>query len=143
MSQLKIGIRGEKRAFQPGEDLGGAAGWELEAAPQAVEVRLIWFTRGKGTEDVGLVETIRFDQPKAAEARPFQFHLPATPYSFSGKLISLTWAVEMVALPSKQSTRIEFIMGPDGREVVLTAAVPAITKQCGKNVSSSRANAGP
>jgi hypothetical protein len=119
MNHLKIGTRQDRRDFRPGEELTGAAGWELDKPPKSVEIRLIWFTRGKGTEDVGLVETVRLEQPLAAEARPFRFQLPPAPYSFSGKLISLAWALELVALPSKQSTRFEFVLGPDGKEVVL------------------------
>ncbi len=121
MNQLKIGTRENRANFRPGEELQGAAGWELEKRPELVEVRLIWFTRGKGTEDVGVVETVRFEQPQAAEARPFQLSLPAQPYSFSGKLISLVWALELVALPGRQSARFEFVLAPTGQEVVLHA----------------------
>ena len=121
MNQLKIGTRENRTSFQPGEELEGAAGWELERKPESVEVRLIWFTRGKGTEDVGLVETVRFEQAQAAEARPFRVRLPGQPYSFSGKLISLIWAVELVVLPGKQSARFEFVLAPSGKEVALLA----------------------
>lgn len=119
MSQLKIGIRDDRTAFRPGEELVGAAGWELAQAPKAIEVRLLWFTRGKGTEDAGVVETVRFEQPQATEARPFQLQLPLAPYSFSGKLISLLWAVELVVLPSKESARVEFVLAPEGQEIRL------------------------
>ncbi|MBI5385573.1 MAG: hypothetical protein HZA90_12915 [Verrucomicrobia bacterium] len=122
MNQLRIGIREERRIFQPDDELVGAAGWELDTPPKSVEVRLLWFTRGKGTEDVGVVDTVTFENPQAAEARPFRFQLPATPYSFSGKLISLLWAVELIALPSKDSTRAEFALAPDGQEVRLDRA---------------------
>ncbi len=121
MNQLKIGTRENRKNFEPGEEVEGAAGWELEARPESVEVRLIWFTRGKGTEDVGLVEKVRFEQPQAAEARPFRLRLPPQPYSFSGKLISLIWALELVALPGKQSARVELVVAPGGKEVVLPA----------------------
>jgi hypothetical protein len=123
MSKLKIGTRDERRSFQPGDELAGAAGWELDKPAKAVEVRLLWFTRGKGTEDVGVVETARFEEPKQAEARPFQFRLPPAPCSFSGKLISLIWALELVVLPSKESTRFEFVIGPEGKEIVLPTIV--------------------
>ncbi len=122
MSHLKIGTREDRRHFRPGEELAGAAGWELDQPPQAVEVRLIWFTRGKGSEDVGVADTVRFERPQAAEARPFRFQLPAAPSSFSGRLISLVWALEMVVLPGKQSTRLEFTLGPEGKEIVLPHA---------------------
>ena len=119
MNELKIGTREDRKTFQPGDELVGAAGWKLEKAPRSVEVRLLWFTRGKGSEDVGLVDTLRFEQPNAAEARPFRFQLPEGPYSFSGKLISLIWAVELVALPGKEAKRFDFVLGPGGKEIVL------------------------
>ena len=119
MSDLKIGTRDDRKSFQPGEELLGAAGWKLDHPPRSIEVRLIWFTRGTGTEDAGLVDTVRFDQPKAAEARPFRFQLPDAPYSFSGNLITLTWALELVVLPGNESKRFEFVLGPAGQEIVL------------------------
>jgi hypothetical protein len=122
MSQLRLGFREDRRNYRPGEELVGAAGWELSKPPTAVEARLIWFTRGKGTGDVGVVETVRLEQCQAAGARPFRFQLPPQPWSFSGKLISLVWAVELVALPSQESTRLEFVLGPEGKEVVLPTA---------------------
>lgn len=119
MDQLRIGLREDRTRFSPGDHLEGAAGWQLDQPPQSVEVRLLWFTRGKGTEDAEVVDTVRFDQPQAADARPFTFQLPVAPYSFSGKLISLIWVVELVALPGKQAARVEFVLAPEGREVTL------------------------
>lgn len=119
MNQIRIGLREDRKTFQPGEEITGAAGWEFASAPKAIEVRLFWFTRGKGTEDVGVVATLRFDNPKPAEARPFQFQLPREPYSFSGKLIALIWAVEAVAIPSNQSARAEFVLAPQEKEILL------------------------
>ncbi len=119
MSELKIALREERTQFQPGEEIVGAAGWEFPQPPAALEIRLFWFTRGKGTEDTEVVATQRLENPQTAEARPFRFQLPAAPYSFSGRLISLIWALELVALPSKEAARIEFVMAPEGKEVVL------------------------
>lgn len=122
MNQLRIGLREDRRHYQPGEEIAGAAGWEFDQAPRALEARLLWFTRGKGTPDVTVVDTVRFDHPQAAEARPFRFVLPAVPYSFSGKLISLIWAVELVVPPAVASTRTEFTLGPGGEEIRLDQA---------------------
>ncbi len=124
MSELKIELRDGRTAFQPGAELAGVANWESAAPPRAVEVRLLWFTRGKGTEDVQVVNTVRFDDLQAGVARPFRFRLPPAPYSFSGRLISLRWAVELVLLPTKDSTRVEFVLAPDGEAVVLPQIEP-------------------
>jgi len=117
MTELSIEL--EEGNFGPGDELMGSVDWRCENAPQKMELRLFWFTRGKGTEDVGVVETVRFEQPQSSERRRFRVRLPESPYSFSGRLISLTWALELVAEPPKQAKRLEIVMGPDGQEVRL------------------------
>jgi hypothetical protein len=119
MSQLKLATRDNQTVFRPGEEIQGAAGWQLDPPPKSVEVRLFWYTRGKGTEDAAIAQTVRFDHPKPEEARPFQFTVPEAPYSFSGKLISLIWALELVAEPGRESTRLELVVSPSGKEIQL------------------------
>ena len=119
MSDLRISLQQDRTAFEPGEVLNGAALWKLDEPPSAVELRLVWFTRGKGTEDTKLVMLFRFDQPLSEEVRPFNFCLPQEPCSFSGKLISLVWAFELVAEPSGESARLRITIAPGGREVRL------------------------
>ena len=91
--------------------------WTLPTVPDVLEARLVWFTRGKGTEDVGIVATERIELPDASGQRRVRFTLPDAPYSFSGRLISLTWAVELVA--GKAAARWEFVLAPEGREILL------------------------
>ena len=122
MSRLRISLREDRTRFLPGDEIVAAAHWTLDGPPKAVEARLFWFTRGKGTQDVNVVETARFDQPLAEEARPVRFRLPEAPYSFSGKLISLVWALELVTEPSGESTRVELTVSPTGEEILLHVA---------------------
>jgi hypothetical protein len=122
MSQLKVATRENRTHYRPGEEIVGAAGWKLPAAPKSAEVRLFWFTRGKGIEDVEVAATVRFDAPQAEEARPFRFVAPAAPSSFSGRLISLVWALELVLEPGGHSARCELTLAPDGREILIGAA---------------------
>lgn len=116
---IRLGLRDNITTFRPGEPIAGAVLWELEKAPDIAEVRLIWFTRGKGTEDGATVETVKLDAPPAADTREFAFHAPNGPYSFSGTLIALIWAVEFVAKPGSQFERVEITIAPDGREIAL------------------------
>ena len=122
MNELKIELRTARTNFAPGEELAGTASWILDQTPRAMELRLFWFTKGEGNEDVGVVETVRFDHPAAQESRPFRLQLPELPYSFSGKLITLAWALELVAEPSQMVTRVEIVVAPDGRVVQLQGA---------------------
>jgi hypothetical protein len=114
-----LGLRQNRTTFAPGDEIAGAANWELDAPPKSAEVRLCWFTRGKGSEDAAIVETIAFDDPQAGDTRTFSFEAPAAPYSFSGTLISVIWAVELLLQPGDQFERIEITIAPDGEEVLL------------------------
>ena len=116
---IRLGLRENKTALRPGETIAGAVLWEFENAPDLAEVRLLWFTRGKGTEDGSIVETVTIDAPPAADTREFSFAAPNGPYSFSGTLIALIWAVEFVAKPGGDFERIEITIAPDAREIVL------------------------
>jgi len=118
-NELKILLRDERRSFRPGETVEGVAGWRLDEPPKSIELRLFWFTRGKGTEDVSVVSQLRFEAPQLEEGRRFSFTLPAEPYSFSGQLISLIWGLELVVEPGERSTRVEVVMSPTAREILL------------------------
>jgi len=119
MNELRILLQDEQKNFRGGETVEGVAGWRLEKPPKSVELRLFWFTRGKGTEDVGVVNQIRFDAPQQEEGRKFSFTLPAEPWSFSGQLISLIWALELVAEPGGHTTRVELVVSPTSQEILL------------------------
>jgi hypothetical protein len=80
---------------------------------------LRWYTAGKGTRDVGVAQTLRFDGPGAHGSKDFSFPLPDGPYSFSGKLISLIWAMELTVSPSSETIRREITFSPTGREIIL------------------------
>ncbi|MFH1730529.1 MAG: hypothetical protein ABIF82_02620 [Planctomycetota bacterium] len=119
MSTLKIGTYENKTNYRPGEEVAGRALWILDEPPKAVEVRLFWYTEGKGTQDVELIDSVRFDAPLPRDQKDFRFTLPAEPYSFSGKLISLIWALELVALPSDETERLPITVSPAGCEILL------------------------
>lgn len=119
MNELKIGLRENRNEFRPGDEITGAAGWKIDGAVKSAEVRLFWHTRGKGTEDVRVVDVIRFENPQNEEARPFRFVAPVGPHSFSGALISLLWAVELVVEPGGESARAKLTISPTGREISL------------------------
>lgn len=119
MSELKLAIKDNQTNFAPGETIGGAAGWKLDGPAEQAELRLFWRTEGKGSEDIHIVETVRFDHPGQEEARPFGITAPSSPYSFSGRLISLIWALELVLKPGSHSQRIDLVISPSRQEVRL------------------------
>jgi len=119
MNRLRIELSEDRSSFAPREELTGVVGWSLDKPATAVELRLFWFTRGKGTEDAAVARTVRFDRPLPDETRSFSLVLPEAPYSFSGKLISLIWALELVVEPSKEVVRREILIAPERREIRL------------------------
>ena len=116
---VEILLDANRTTYRPGETIQGTVHWALLDPPESVELRLFWFTRGKGTEDVKLIESTAFDAPGAEERRPFLLRLPGEPYSFSGRLISLIWALELVAKPGGDTARAEITVSPAGDEIKL------------------------
>jgi hypothetical protein len=125
MEWIQVETRDGATAFVPGETVEGTASWQLEKAAQSVELRLFWYTQGKGDQDVGVVATVPFPEPALQDRRSFRIPLPAGPYSFSGKLISLLWALEVVAEPGSRAGRLEIIVSPSRREIQLQPHLPA------------------
>ena len=127
MSELKIAVRKQPAQFQPCGEISGAAQWSLKHAPKSVEVRLLWHTTGRGIEDVCVTATVQFDAPLQDDTRPFTIIAPEAPYSFSGSLITLQWALELVALPSKENARVDIVIAPGGEPVNLRDAAASAT----------------
>jgi hypothetical protein len=121
MSELLVQLP-SGTSYRPGETLKGSAAWRLDAPVEQMEVRLLWFTRGKGTQDVTVHAARTFPSPALTAQQPFEFNLPDAPYSFSGRLISLTWALELVTPKANESHRVEFVLSPTGQEIVLGSA---------------------
>lgn len=117
---LKLSTFENQTNFEPGDTIDIIAEWQLESLVAMIEVRLIWYTRGKGDPEIRVVESQQVDKPQQSEVRGFTFTLPTSPYSFSGKLISLTWAIELI-VTEEQTTRFDIVMAPGGKEITLEA----------------------
>lgn len=116
-AMIQVETRDGITSFRPGDDVSGRASWQLDRQPDEVVARLFWYTQGKGTQDVVVIQEETFPAPGAQDQRKFSFRLPEGPFSFSGSLISLIWAVEVVALPGEESGRVEFTVSPTGDEI--------------------------
>ncbi len=120
MNNLELAFPQDSTGFDPGTEISIIASWEFDAPPEVLEVRLVWNTAGKGDQDLKVVKVARLEKPAAKEQRSVVLELPWGPYSFSGKLISLIWAIELVALPDKDSLRKEIRIAPQGNEVLIS-----------------------
>jgi hypothetical protein len=119
---LEIRLDGGRTAFAPGESVRGSVHWMGDATPEALDVRLLWYTRGRGDRDVGVARQLHIEAPASGHV-PFEFEAPAGPYSCSGKLVSICWALDAVSSPAKDVARTELVLGPGGSEVELGRTV--------------------
>ena len=125
--------------YVPGETISGTATWKaLPEKTNQLSVRLIWYTQGKGDRDVDLISGL--DIEVAAELQSgeqkFEFIAPHRPHSFSGKLIELTWAVELIAYPSKDSVLETLVIGPQGKATVLSRSYETVDKRFARKFSN-------
>ncbi|MHC4479271.1 MAG: hypothetical protein ACYTEL_26935 [Planctomycetota bacterium] len=123
MKGLDIEIEQGRSAFGPGDEIAGKAKWQMDDSPESLELSLFWRTEGKGTQDVGIAETIKIHNPGALGEKEFRLTVPKGPYSFSGKLISIIWALELSGPRGKDVVRKEIVISPTGKEIVCTQGV--------------------
>ncbi|HBL29737.1 MAG TPA: hypothetical protein DD490_23115 [Acidobacteria bacterium] len=119
---LRVETNDGSTSFRPGDLVEGTVRWQGAEPPEGVELRLFWYTEGRGDQDLEVVETIPFANPGAHDRRSFRLRLPEGPYSFSGKLITLAWALEAVAQPGDRAGNLPLVVSPTGRELLLPAA---------------------
>ncbi len=123
MAELSIKTELDNLAYTPGETLRGEVSWKVDLMKNSHggEIRLFYYTSGKGTRDVETINTVEVVITVESGSQAFEFHLPSEPYSFSGKLVSLIWAVEFQVLESDETERLEFVLSPSGQEIDLYA----------------------
>jgi hypothetical protein len=132
---LHIEFEKHRTAYRPGDEIRGTARWELSAVPTKVAVHLCWFTQGKGSEDSEVVAEQNLAAGTARGESAFSFRAPEQPYSFSGILISIIWAVELVTDPGDACERVEIVIGPEAEEIDL---IPKATVESGAGLPASK-----
>jgi hypothetical protein len=120
MNPIDITLRQDKTNFAPHEAVEGTLRWRLGGQAERIDVSLLWYTFGTGTQDVGVVETLTIQAPHSVGSEDFAFALPEGPYSFSGKLISVAWAVEATSSPGHETIRQEIVVSPTRCRISLT-----------------------
>jgi hypothetical protein len=99
---LSLCIVGTKRNFSAGDDL--ICEYQVDAVDpadiQAVEASVLWFTEGKGEEDMGVhfFERRLPNDAEDADLRPmrrFRTRLPSSPLSYAGAILSIRWCVRL------------------------------------------------
>jgi hypothetical protein len=99
-------LDGDRRRFQPGEILSGRYGLgSLRSAEvRATELSVLWFTVGKGDEDLA-VHFFERTTPHSADPvdlrqlRQFKTRLPNSPLSYDGIILKIRWCVRLRVFP--------------------------------------------
>jgi hypothetical protein len=88
--------------FRPGDRL--QCEYQIDAVQpteiQAVEVSVLWYTEGKGDEDLGVHHFERYTPSDAIDGDLRQLHpvetiLPPTPLSYHGAILKIRWCVRV------------------------------------------------
>lgn len=117
MQGLSLQLDRGDASYVPGEPITGKVTWDLEPSLSSVTVRLLWRTSGKGSQDFGLVGEEVWDSVSPSDSQPFTFPGVDGPYSFSGKLITVSWIVEAYAGRQKHKVEQALMLSPTGTEV--------------------------
>ncbi|MEN0064904.1 MAG: hypothetical protein AAGA48_22355 [Myxococcota bacterium] len=110
-------VQPSKLHYAPGDTIDVTVTWTRDPEPEAVTVRLLWRTSGRGDTDVALASEQALSP--AESVTTVTFTAPQTPPSFSGQLITLQWTIEAEVQPGDGFAHADIVIGPDGHEVQL------------------------
>lgn len=111
-----------QRVYQPGDLL--VCQYQIDAVKpeelHAVEASVLWYTEGKGEEDLGVhffQRRTSFDaeQGDLRQLHQFQTVLPRSPLSYSGILFRIVWCVRVRVFVRRGKTFVSdqpFQLGP-------------------------------
>ena len=99
---VSLVVRDAQRVFQPGDEL--EAQYQIDSIEprelQAVEASVLWYTEGKGDEDM----TVHFFQRRVSadvaegdlrSLHVFRTQLPNSPLSYAGVIVKVRWCVRL------------------------------------------------
>ena len=104
MTRPAVNVRfdADAEVFAPGETLtGDYRVWGIRPDElRAVELSVLWYTEGKGDEDLSVHEFARRsaeddDLPEPGAPVRFETRLPLSPLSYDGAIVRLRWCVRV------------------------------------------------
>src|SRR5690349_16049045 len=99
---ISLCLVGPRRAFAAGDEF--EAEYQIDACEpeeiQSVEAAVLWYTEGKGDEDIGVHYFERRTPADAEEGdlrplRRFPVQLPNSPLSYKGAIFSIKWCIRV------------------------------------------------
>jgi hypothetical protein len=97
---IRITLDSPDAHYSPGDRLSGRIAVEGTPGPRAAELSVLWYTSGKGEEDMAVHHFERLvDEPsRPLDLRvPHRFStvLPASPLSYDGHIVKICWCVRV------------------------------------------------
>ena len=99
---VRISLDGNGRTYRPGDTLSGEYRLESIVADEirAVEVSVLWYSEGKGEEDMAVHEFWRLsaedgDRTDSRQPGRFSTALPNSPLSYRGVIVKVRWCVRV------------------------------------------------
>jgi hypothetical protein len=109
------------RGYWPGETLAGEYRLESLASDdvKAIELSVLWYTEGKGDEDLAVHEFQRVSRDDGnwiETRRPARFSttLPNSPLSYDGAIVRIRWCVRVRVFPRQGKEimgELPFVLG--------------------------------
>jgi hypothetical protein len=99
---ISICLEGQRKQYQPGDDL--TCEYQIDAVDavdlHAVEASVLWYTEGKGDEDLSVhyFERRTASDTDDGDLRPmrrFRTRLPNSPLSYRGAILNVCWCVRV------------------------------------------------
>lgn len=99
---IHIRLTSDDRRYLPGESLTGrffVEGPEHDTV-RAAEFSVLWYTAGKGEEDLAVHFFERFTHNRTGQLdlrtpHPFEIRLPFSPQSYDGMILKVCWCVRL------------------------------------------------
>lgn len=115
MKSLEI-LLNQSGALKPGGVLEGTVMWELESPAKKITINFFWFLEKYGdVEETNIISSLEAENIQPHGYKNFAFDIPRQPYSFSGNLFSIKWAVECVV--DKDSVVQDLVVSNNGQEI--------------------------
>lgn len=106
VSRIQISLDGDRDTFAGQQEIAGeiTLGAINVHDVKALELSVLWYTEGKGEEDLAVHYFQRFEatseQPLPAAPLRFRVKLPESPLSYAGLIVKIQWCVRLRIFPA-------------------------------------------
>jgi hypothetical protein len=106
--------------FLPGEEVVVEVTWDPQSSFRGFDLRLVWETDGKGTDDRETVLRETWESELRGEMKKsVRWILPRGPLSCDGSLLRIRWFVDCYINPAGIRARRDVVLSSTGAPVVL------------------------